>query len=109
MWKNQEFMRQWESAKWWLMVNASGIILYLLAASQIWGGQNRLGLGAGDPIVWMLMAFPILVVFVIINTVWLILILRNLSRDRLNWQQFPFWLFGIAVWVVAYIFDWSME
>jgi hypothetical protein len=55
---------------------------------------------AGNPIVWSLTVFPVLVVCLLINIVWLTMIVLGGRRGR-GWRSIGAWLLVIISWVLV--------
>ena len=93
----------------WIGINAIGIVLYLSLASLIWAPPGEKGLlgGPGDPIIWMLGSFPVLVIFFAVDVVWALLIILRIVKKR-HWKIMSVgWLIIVALWIAAFYYDGS--
>ena len=95
-----------KSNRYVLLANICGIILYIFFASKTWvvPGEAGLNMGSSEPIIWVLLALPILIVFGITDLIWLVVVIVK-SRQSNNWQ--PLWvvILSFFVWVGAFSFD----
>lgn len=94
----------------WIVLNAIGIVMYLYAASNTWAphGEEALLGGPGDPIIWSLSAFPILLVASILNLAWMVLILLR-SRQSRNWHALAVWVAVVMLWAGVFAYDHSRQ
>lgn len=91
-------------------MNVLGIVIYLYWAPRTWaphGGEGLLG-GPGDPLIWALSAFPILVASLIINVVWMVLILLRWCHGK-DWHSIVIWLTMVVLWGGVVSFDHSRQ
>jgi hypothetical protein len=86
----------------WVLPNILGIIAFLYLSSWSWLEPGAPAGGPGDPIVWMLTAFPILAACSILNVIWIIRIV--VKRDR-HWKSAVVWLLFVLAWYSAYRYD----
>jgi hypothetical protein len=96
--------------KYWLLINAAGLVTYLYFASWIWARpsqENLLG-GPGDPIIYMLSAFPILAACASLDLIWGVLILLRMRHNK-NLKPIMVWLTVGVVWVCALTYDSSRQ
>lgn len=84
-----------------LIVNAIGIVLYLLLASRGWRIPQEHGMVpvAGEPFVWAL-AVPVFGVFLLADIAWGGVILRDTKSERKLW-----WFLTAAAWLIAICVD----
>lgn len=101
-----ELAQDVRKAKYWFLANIFGILLYLYYASRIWASPGEEGLpgGPGDPIIWTLSAFPVLVIFFLTNMAWLLLIINQWRRNK-DWRPLIVFLFVCAFWFGAHYYD----
>jgi len=99
------------SRKFWIafIVNVLGALAYLFVAQQFWADpalRDVPGAGAGDPIIWVLEALPILATFILGNFIWALYEFgRFLLKRRVN---LGFMYLSIpVVWAVAIYIDYS--
>lgn len=85
--------------------NLIGAIGYLRAASLSWlsPDERALGMGSGEPLIWLLFAVPVGMVFIFVNAVWGWLLLRRRVRGR----EFYAFLVVCLLWVVTVCIDFS--
>jgi hypothetical protein len=90
----------------WLLVNAIGMVVFLVVASQFWVEPefaDEPGYNLGDAFGWLLCAVPILILFFIGNLVRLVATLRAVPSQ---WR--PALLLYVQIgglWMAAFIFD----
>lgn len=89
-----------------IFLNGVGVPLYLYLSSRLWAPNGQAGLrgGPGDPIVWGLTVLPILVVFCIINLIWL----RSIFLRWLRTKKFSVvivYLLVSTAWCSAIIYS----
>jgi hypothetical protein len=89
-----------------LVANVVGAALYVFAASR--GGwaipaERAAGIytTTGEPFVWFLSILPIVAIFLVINVVWTIILVRR------NWSGGRFWLLAAAAWLAAIVIDFA--
>jgi hypothetical protein len=87
-----------------LVANLVGAILYVFAASR--GGwaipaERAAGIytTTGEPFVWFLNILPIVAIFIVLNLVWTIILVRR------HWSGGRFWLLAAVAWIVAIVID----
>jgi hypothetical protein len=89
-----------------LVCNGLGIAVYLVLASRAWAipEERALGLNSttGEPFVWAISVFPIYAVFLLLNCVWGIRLLR-----RHDWRSGRFWIATFGLWVGAVVIDFA--
>jgi hypothetical protein len=92
--------------KIWLIINFIGIIFYLFFASLIWAPAGQKGLlgGPGDPITWVMLAFPFIVFFSLANVFWLVWIIFNIKKSSF-WELLLIWILVVAAWIGANRYD----
>jgi len=92
--------------KIWIIINIFGIIFYLFFASRIWppAGQESLLGGPGDPIIWMMSAFPVMAFFSLVNIFWLAWIIFNIKKSPF-WKLLLIWILMAAAWIGANRYD----
>ena len=88
----------------WLLLNAFGIVIYLWLESQILAprpeGESLNGI---DQIhLWVTTNFPVLVIFFLLNLVWLIRSQKPIAGAVA--KQWYFWSFVVGGWVVALLY-----
>lgn len=88
------------------LLNVIGAIGYIAAASD--GGwviaqERAAGFHSitGEPFIWFLHIFPIVLFFLVLNSVWGTVILRR------KWQGVGFWLLAALVWLGAVAIDFA--
>ena len=86
----------------WVLPNILGIAAYLYLSSTTWVSPKEPAGGPGDPIVWMLTAFPVIAVCAILDVVWIIRIFA--SRGK-RWKPAVIWLFFVIAWYSAHRYD----
>ena len=90
--------------------NAFGILLFVYLSS--WGGAPEGGAGAlggpGDPILWGLSVFPVLLVWSIFNLAWSVRIASSVLRKR---DPRALWIFALVLvlWYIAFDYDRSRQ
>jgi hypothetical protein len=88
-----------------LLVNVIGAIAYLARASSAWAIPQEREAGihsiTGEPFVWCVAIFPIIVFFFLLNFVWGAVIVRR------QWQAVGFWLLTALVWLGAVAIDFA--
>ncbi len=93
----------------WLLfsMNVAGLALYLYFASWAWAPPGQEGFGfeaGGDIVIWVLAAFPCLVIWTLIN-----LIVSRSAITRLllyrDWRLFALWLTIVIAWFGAFEYD----
>jgi hypothetical protein len=94
----------------YLAPNILGIIFYLRFASLIWAPSTEKGLygGPGDPIIWVVFAFPFLLFFSALN---LFILVSAFVRAILykHWSFF-FVVIGVVIgWIAAFSYDASRQ
>ena len=93
--------------KYWIASNIVGLALYLYFASWIWTPADEREVPCtGDGVIWMLSAFPVLILYAIANFVWIILILRSI-RNGGEWHLSLSWVATVIVWVAAFSYGGS--
>ena len=87
------------------LLNVIGAIAYLARASSAWAIPQEREAGihsiTGEPFVWFLAIFPIVVFFFVLNTVW------GAVTVRRQWQAVTFWLLAALVWLGAVAIDFA--
>ena len=88
------------------LLNVIGAIAYLARDSS--GGwaipqEREAGIHSitGEPFVWFVAIFPIVVFFFLLNFVWGAVIVRR------QWQGVGFWLLAALVWLGAVVIDFA--
>jgi len=93
----------------WLRTLSFWDRLYLAFASSCWI-EPRLadipGASGGAPIVWGLTAFPILILFCILDALWILFACGVFLRKK-RWILHPSFLLVPACWAVAVCIDFS--
>lgn len=90
----------------WIVINLVGMIVYLYFSSWGWpvsGEQGFIG-GAGDPIVWALSVFPVLVICLLVNIGWLIRLSLEIYRHG-GWASVPIFLIVATLWAASIEID----
>lgn len=86
----------------WLVFNGLAICIYLAMASKYWTGEPE----AFDLAVSRSVdEFPLAMVVLLSNTVWLILISRGIAARRRTPWSMAVLLLAFATWIAAYLFD----
>jgi len=92
-----------------LAVNIIGALAYLRYSMPLWVPDelaNIPGAGAGDPVIWGLTAFPILILFALMNFYWAFTGTISFYKTR-EWGLNVTDLVGPAVWVISVNIDYS--
>jgi hypothetical protein len=101
---SKPFSRAWPHPL--VTINAVGAFLYLLSASNAWVVRSECEAGihaiSGEPFVWATSILPVVAVFLLINLVWGIILLR---RRQPNTGRM--WIAITAFWTVAALIDFS--
>jgi hypothetical protein len=93
--------------KWWLAVNAVGLVAFLYLASETWREPELRGqevATAGVAFVWALSALPVLFVFFVIDVVWLSRAIALGFRSQ-EWRPTVVAMGAGAIWVGAVVLD----
>jgi len=90
---------------YWIAANIVGIVLFLYFSSRLWAppGQEGLLPAGGDPIVWGMTVLPVMVIFLIVEIVWLSKSI--VSIRKLGWKAMTPWLVVFVVWVAVVAYD----
>jgi hypothetical protein len=90
----------------WLVANGIALLVFLYFSSWIWAPRGEEGLlgGPGDPIIFCLTAFPVLILAVILNIVWLVVIFSRARRTVLL-RSVALLLLTIAMWATSIAYD----
>ena len=88
-----------------LMLNVSGAVGYDIAASRGgWKIPEEVAAGinvtTGEPFIWALSIFPIVVAFFVINLAWGASIL-----SRRQWKDGRYWVGAAFIWLGAVVID----
>lgn len=89
----------------WVVANVLGLACFLFFASKLWAPQGDKGLlgGPGDPLIWMLSAFPFLLIFFVVNCVW---VGRVIAMTRKNGiKPLLVWAIIAICWIGAFSLD----
>lgn len=88
----------------WLLANALGIAIYLSLESWVLAPRSEAeALNGFDQIYfWLTRNLPLLIVYLVLNVVWLIRIRRR--SDPSNKWQFRSWLLVCLAWAIALIY-----
>ena len=88
----------------WLLVNALGIAIYLSLESWILAPRPEAeALNGIDQIYfWLTRNLPLLIVFIVLNVIWLIRIWRR--TDPSNMWPFRSWLLVCLAWAIALVY-----
>lgn len=86
----------------WVLPNILGIAAYLYLSSSTWVPPKEPAGGPGDPIVWMLTAFPVIAACAILNVIWII---RIFLRRGTRWGLAAIWLLVEVAWFSANRYD----
>jgi hypothetical protein len=91
----------------WLIANFIGISAYLLFECWLLAPHPEVGPqnGIDQKVAWLFTAFPVLILFIILNIIWFISTIRS-GRPSGWWTPLPVWLLAVSAWVVA-IFGYS--
>lgn len=86
-----------------IVANAVGIVFYLVLASRGWRVSEEHGIipVTGEPFAWVL-ALPVLGVFLLVNIVWGVLLLRHRNSKRGQW-----WILTVGVWLLTICVDFA--
>jgi hypothetical protein len=89
-----------------LVLNVMGVVLYLWWASHAWANPQERAMGidsiTGEPYVWAVGVFPIWAVFLLLNAIWGVLILR-----WRQWRSARLWLLVVPIWFIAVAIDFA--
>jgi hypothetical protein len=87
-----------------LVLNVVGAFIYIRRASLSWVIPQERGLNstAAESFIWALAALPIFAVFLLLNSIWGVLILR-----RRQWSSGRIWLLTVLIWFVAFAIDFA--
>jgi hypothetical protein len=89
-----------------LALNVMGAALYLWWASHAWVNPIERAKGlhsiTGEPYVWAIGVFPIWAVFLLLNAIWGVLILR-----WRQWGRGRLWLLVVPIWHIAVVIDFA--
>ena len=89
-----------------LACNVTGIAAYLVLASRAWAIPEERALGmnstTGEPFVWAMSVFPIYAVFLLLNCIWGVRLLR-----RHDWRSGRFWVVTCGLWLGAVVIDFA--
>lgn len=89
-----------------LILNGMGAVLYLWWASHAWAIPQERAMGihsiTGEPLVWAIGVFPIWAVFLLLNAIWGVLILR-----WRQWSSGRLWLLLVPIWLIAVVIDFA--
>lgn len=87
-----------------LTLNVIGAVAYLWLASRGWRIPEEKGTipVTGEPFVWAIGVFPIWAIFLLLNAIWGLLILR--SRQ---WRSGSLWLLTLPIWLIAVVIDFA--
>jgi len=97
-------------AFFYIVFNTIGIFLYLRFASQIWAPPEEKGLygGPGDPIIWVVFAFPFLFFASIVNVIILVwTFVRGILYRK--WLAVFVVVGAISCWFAAFEYDNSRQ
>jgi hypothetical protein len=92
-----------------LAANAIGLIAYLHLASKTWIEPELRGVPhaiAGTTFVWVLSAFPVLFVFLLVDIAWLCVTISRGFRSR-DWWPTTVVMGTAAIWTAAVLLDFS--
>lgn len=83
-------------------LNVLGAVLYVWWASRGWRNPQEKGMVpiTGEPFVWAVGVFPIWAIFLLLNAIWGLLIIR--SRQ---WRSGSLWLLNVPIWLIAVAID----
>lgn len=90
---------------YWVIANAVGVICFIYLSSKLWSpsGENGLLGGPGDPLIWTLTVFPVILIFLIVNLVWLVRALLHVRKDGV--RGLFVWALVLVVWLAAFGYD----
>jgi hypothetical protein len=93
---------QWRINVTMLTLNVIGAILYVWLASRGWRIPEEKGIIpiTGEPYVWAIGVFPIWAIFLLLNVIWAVLIIK--SRQ---WENGRLWLLNLPIWLIATVID----
>lgn len=76
-----------------VIANFIGMSLYLYFSSFLWAPASQKGLvgGPGDPFLWGISAFPVLLFCFIMNLIWAIALFVQMRRN-MNWSGLLMWI-----------------
>lgn len=83
----------------WILINTCGILAFLHFDSAFWAPADKRNLpgGPGDAFLWILSAFPILVLISVADFVWLYAVLKRIYFHR-EWGSFMIFLAIAILW-----------
>jgi len=86
------------------VLNLIGAIIFIARASVAWAIPAERAAGiysvTGEPFVWAISIFPVVLIFSLLNLGWTALILR-----RKAWRSGSFWLLSTVIWFAALWID----
>ena len=89
-----------------LLFNLAGIAVYLVAAVPSWGDPGFPGANGAGPFIWFVGAFPILLAFFIIDSIWLAGRAVVVFQSR-EWARLYTGGILIVLWFVSCLVDFS--
>ena len=107
------FMKRASSISWvsardilFLLFNLAGVAVYLVAAVPSWGDPAFPGANGAGPFIWFFGAFPVLLAFFVLDSVWLAGRAFVIFRSR-EWARLYTGGVLMVLWVLASLFDFS--
>jgi hypothetical protein len=93
-------------SKFWIIVNAIGLGLYICLASGNWSQENvPILFRTGDDVMrWLKFCLPMLALYVVFNAIWLVVILLRIRRIK-SWAPSISWALIMALWVAEFKYD----
>lgn len=88
----------------WVLPNILGIIAFLYFSSWGWVLPQAPAGGPGDPIIWMLTAFPAMAACFTLDVAWLI---RIIVKRDMRWKHAVVWLLCVVAWCSAYRYNFN--
>jgi hypothetical protein len=108
--KHKSIIKKWLLSTCFTISNGIGIFLYLRSASLIWAPYGDEGLygGPGDPIIWVVFAFPYPMLFLLVNFI----VFRTVCARAIiygHWLPLLRLLIILVAWVAAIYYDASRQ
>ena len=92
-----------------VLINFGAAILFLAVSSHFWAPKELAdipGAGAGDPIIWGLTIFPMLVIIALVNIAWLTANCVWFLKTK-HWNFTAYYLLVPLMWAIALYIGYS--
>ncbi len=86
--------------------NAGGIALYIFLFFQIlqtMQHEQRPGADFGDGLAFLTTAFPVLILFVVVDLIWVAVMANQHRRYKDSWTALLLGILAIAAWIATYL------